>query len=76
MHQPLAYGALANQGDALVLIYIDHIAYFNKIDSYYLKDYRILYVLRALNCDSRIIQCVKEVIKVIKLIMNIHDYYD
>ena len=30
VHQPPAYEALTNQGDAPVSVYIDHVAYFNR----------------------------------------------
>ena len=37
--------------DTLVLVYIDYVVYFNRIDSHHLKEYRILYILRALKYD-------------------------
>ena len=53
---PLAYASgalLKHQLKGEVRQYIDHIAYFNRIDSHYcLKEHTILYVFRAPRYDS------------------------
>jgi hypothetical protein len=48
------YEVLTNQGDALVLVYIDSVALQLNL-SYYSNEHRILYVLRALEYNSTIL---------------------
>jgi len=58
---------LTNQGNILVLEYIDYIACLNRINSHYSKEHIVLYILRAPEYDL----CTTTVIQTLAIVFRL-----